>query len=271
MMDERTAVTKFLNKCNAYARDSIDRKRARNDVEEIPAWEAYIAFNDHALEEIANGTLDAWFEDQHDHTDAPVLQRLEVGGMEHVERSIWLNNVLSPRPVVIAGTHNEDGVANFAPYSSVMQVSTAPPYLTVSFSIHKDGRVRDTHANLRATKRVMLNVLAPTPNAANTVDQTATPLPLGESETTLPEVSVSASSPLILSDAVAAIEASWVEEHPLPDAVATLVVLRVEAVWFTGTTAPPSGIATLCQHGRDEITPSPVGWKRTVSKHYGED
>lgn len=270
-MDERNAVTKFLLKCNEYARQSIERKRKRQDVEAIPEWEAYIAFNDHAIEEIANGTLDAWFEEAERPPEVQSLQRLDMARMDHVERSTWLNNVLSPRPVVVAGTTDEAGVVNFAPYSSVMHVSTAPPYLTASFSIHKDGRPRDTHTNLRATKTVMLNVLPPTPNAVTTVDLTATPLNRGESEATLLETDVSEASPLILAESVAAIEATYVEEHPLPDAVATLVVLRVEAVWFTHTTAPASGVATLCQHGRDLITPTPDGWQRHVSKHYGTD
>ena len=98
MTDERTAVASFLKKCNAYARNSIQRKKERGEEEEIPKWEAYIEFNEHALEEIANGTLDRWFADSHD-AAAPV-HRLSAEDMEHVERSSWLNSVLSPRPVV---------------------------------------------------------------------------------------------------------------------------------------------------------------------------
>ena len=61
MTDERAAVAAFLRKCNAYAEASIQRKIERGEAEEVGKWESYIEFNNHALEEIANGTLDAWF------------------------------------------------------------------------------------------------------------------------------------------------------------------------------------------------------------------
>ena len=96
MTDERTAVAAFLRKCNEYAKASIERKQARGELDEISRWEAYIEFNEHALEEIANGTLDRWFQPTTSHQ--PPLLRLDVNAMEHVERSTWLNSVLSPAP-----------------------------------------------------------------------------------------------------------------------------------------------------------------------------
>lgn len=267
MTDERTAVASFLKKCNAYALASIQRKQERGEMDEIPKWKAYIAFNEHALEEIANGTLDRWFEQTHE-AAAPV-HRLSVADMEHVDRSIWLNSVLSPRPVVVAGTLGGQGERNFAPLSSVMQVSTSPPYLTTSFSIHKDKRPRDTLHNLRNGSTVMLNVMPPTPRGATIVDETATPLPRGEDEGLLIPLKTVDEQPLLLQEAVAAIEASFVQEHALPDAVATLTVLKVEAVWFSSATMPAGGLDVLCQHGRDDMTPSPQGWTQRVEKHYG--
>ena len=267
MTDERTAVAAFLKKCNVYAEASIERKRERGELDDIAKWEAYIEFNQHALEEIANGTLDRWFEPNNEHQ--PPLVRLDVDVMEHVERSIWLNGILSPRPVVVAGTHGDDDARNFAPLSSVMQVSTSPPYLIASLSIHKDKRPRDTLQNLRSTGKVFLNVMPPTPRGAAIVDETATPLPFGEDEGALLEMETVQGQNLLLKEAVAAVEVSFVEEHKLPDAVATLVDLRVEAVWFSSTTVPSGGLNVLCQHGRDDMTPSPQGWTQRVLKHYG--
>lgn len=270
MTDERTAVAAFLRKCNAYAQASIERKLARGEQQEIAKWESYIEFNNHALEEIANGTLNAWFEEDGTATSKP-LQRMSVDRMGHVERSVWLNNLLTPRPVVLAGTANPDGSTNFAPYSSFMQVSTAPPYLTASFSIHRDARPRDTLANLRTAGTAILNLLPPSARGASIVDETATPLPAGETEQHLLALSTAEEDERLLSEAVAAVEVSYVEEHALPDAVAVLVVLRVDAVWFSSSSAPASGLDILCQHGRDDMTPAPQGWKRRVTKHYGED
>ena len=51
--------------------------------------------------------------------------------------------------------------------------------------------------------------------------------------------------------------------------MATLVVLKVDAVWFSSSTLPSGGLDVLCQHGRDDMTPSPQGWTQRVLKHYG--
>ena len=268
MKDERGVVAAFLRRCNTYAKASIERKQERGDLDEIPRWQAYIEFNEHALEEIANGTLDRWFTQQGEEATAP-LHRLDVEAMEHVERSTWLSNVLSPRPVVVAGTMDSQGGRNFAPLSSVMGVSTAPPYLTASFSIHKDKRPRDTLTNMRATGTVLLNLMPSTPRGAEIIDETATPLPYGKDESTLLTLETVQGQPLLLKEAVAALEAEYVEEHALPDAVARLTVMRVKAVWFSSTTVPAGGIDVLCQHGRDDMTPAPDGWTRRVDKHYG--
>ena len=268
MKDERSIVAAFLQRCNTYAKASIQRKQERGEVDEIPRWQAYIEFNEHALQEIADGTLDRWFT-QHGNEHAEPLHRLDIDAMEHVERSTWLNNVLSPRPVVVAGTLDSEGRRNFAPLSSVMAVSTAPPYLTASFSIHKDKRPRDTLANMRATGTIMLNLMPSTPRGVEIIDETGTPLPHGSDEAALLNLESVHDQPLLLKEAVAAIEAEYVEEHALPDAVARLTVMRVKAVWFSSTTVPAGGINVLCQHGRDDITPAPNGWTRRVDKHYG--
>lgn len=267
-MDEKSIVTAFLERCNTYARASISRKKERGDDEEIPRWESYVEFNQHAIEEIAKGTLNRWFEENNEHT--PPLNRLDVDAMTHVERSIWLNNVLSPRPVVVAGTLDSNGQRNFAPLSSVMAVSTVPPYLTASFSVHKDGRHRDTLTNMRSTGRIILNLMPATQRGVELVDETATPLPQGEDEGMLINALETVDSqPLLLSEGIAAIEAEYVEEHELPGAVARIAVMRVTAVWFSSSTAPAGGLAVLCQHGRDDMTPAPTGWTKRVTKHYG--
>jgi len=116
-----------------------------------------------------------------------------------------------------------------------------------------------------------LNLLPPTSRGAEIVDETATPLPPEVLEGALLSLPTSQEDARLLTEAVAAVEVTYVEEHPLPDAVATLVVLRVDAVWFTSSSAPASGLDVLCQHGRDDMTPAPQGWKRRVTKHYGKD
>ena len=163
----------------------------------------------------------------------------------------------------------EDGRRNVAPLSSLMGVSTAPPYLTASFSIHKDGRHRDTLTNARTTSKVMFNFMPATTRGVRIVDETATPLPHGEDEGLLGEINMLEEHPMVLSEAVAAIEAVYVEEHALPEAVAKLAVFRATAVWSSLEEGPEEGLNVLCQHGRDLMTPAPDGWNERVTKHYG--
>jgi len=60
-MDRKAIVLDYLRKCNAYAEKSIARKQNRGETEQTSSWESYIEFNNHAIEEIQNGTLNSWF------------------------------------------------------------------------------------------------------------------------------------------------------------------------------------------------------------------
>ena len=49
----------FVTRCRNWAVDELSR-RAENG-KSTDAWESYLAFTDHTLHELENGTLDAWF------------------------------------------------------------------------------------------------------------------------------------------------------------------------------------------------------------------
>ena len=84
MTDERTAVASFLKMQCAH---EIQFNVKRKEEEEIPKWEAYIEFNEHALEEIATEvSLDRWFADSHD--AAASIHRLSAEDMEHVSEAV---------------------------------------------------------------------------------------------------------------------------------------------------------------------------------------
>ena len=142
-MDRKATVVDYLEKCNAYAQASIARKMERGEVDETESWKSYVEFNEHAIEEISNGTLDHWFfpPPSQNMSDA---RRIDADSLEHAERAGWLSGLLSPRPLIVASTQDENGNKNLAPYTSVMAVSTGPPLLVASFSCNRDGRYRDT-------------------------------------------------------------------------------------------------------------------------------
>ncbi|MFL2949396.1 MAG: flavin reductase family protein [Candidatus Poseidoniaceae archaeon] len=266
-MDEKAVIVEYLKKCNSYAEASIARKEERGEVEEIPSWRSYIEFNEHAIEELGNGKLDAWF------TPAPThslkqATRLDAEALEHPIRAGWLSGLLSPRPLIIASTQDEAGNLNLAPYTSVMAVSTGPPLLIASFSCNREGRYRDTLHNLRSTQRAILHLMPANLETVSAVDETAAPLPSGESEWNMAGFTQHEDEPLLINEAVAALEVEFIEDRPLPEAVARLAVLRVTGLWTTETKIPAEGLNVLCQHGHDRLTPAPQQWGAKVEKHY---
>ena len=266
-MDRKEVVLDYLKRCNIYAEDSIARKTERGEKEQTESWKSYVQFNDHAIEEIKNGSLDHWF------TPLPSkgmegAQRIDVNELEHAQRAGWLSGLLSPRPLVIASTQDEHGNKNLAPYTSVMAVSTGPPLLIASFSCNREGRYRDTLHNLRTTKRAILHLMPSSHLMVEAIDETASPLPKGESEWNLAGFTPHHLDPLLINEAVAALEVEYLEDTPLPDAVARLAVLRVTGVWTTEASIPANGLDVLCQHGHDRLTPAPDSWGVKVLKHY---
>lgn len=266
-MDRKAVVVEFLERCNTYAEDSIQRKQKRGEESDLDSWNSYIEFNQHAIDEIHNGKLDRWFTPLPT-TGMHAARRLEVDELEHSVRAGWLSGLLSPRPLVLASTQDSEGKLNLAPYTSVMAVSTGPPLLIASFSCNREGRYRDTLLNLRSTKKALLHFMPSTLAMIQAVDETAAPLPQGESEWNLAGLSHSEHHPLLINEAVAALEVEYVEEHALPDAVARLAVLRVTGIWTSESQIPPEGLDILCQHGHDRLTPAPQLWGAKVSKHY---
>ena len=155
---------------------------------------------------------------------------IDADSLEHAERAGWLSGLLSPRPLIVASTQDENGNKNLAPYTSVMAVSTGPPLLVASFSCNRDGRYRDTLHNLRTTKS-NLHLMPSTLSSVQGVDETAAPLPQNESEWNLSGFTSSTHDPLLMNEAVAALEVEFIEDRALPDAVARLAILRVTELW----------------------------------------
>ena len=101
------------------------------------------------------------------------------------------------------------------------------------------------------------------------IDETASPLPKGESEWNYAGFTPHEVEPLLVNEAVAAIEVEYIEDRELPEAVARLAVLRVTGIWTSEEEIPPQGLDILCQHGHDRLTPSPSNWGQKVLNHYG--
>ena len=232
---EKKTVIDFLDRCVAYANDSIARKKERGDNEvEIGKWETYRDFTAYASEEIARGDLDDWFESKNfvDFDLSSGIDSVEIDEMIHRERSRWLSAIISPRPLVLVSTLSADGIPNLAPMSSVSVISNTPPLLGMSLSTNRDGRPRDTLLNLKETGKAVLSILPANSESAEIVSMTAKPIPKEESEwnelEAINSTSETVSAPKI---AIAAIETTLLECHKLPlGAVAEWVVLKVDSI-----------------------------------------
>jgi len=268
LMDRKAVVADFLRKCIDYANASIERKGKRGEEDLIPAWQTYIEFTQHAIDEIHTGKLDSWFE-KSESNNLVDAQRIDIMEMGHKERSAWLAGIVSPRPLILASTVDEDGVKNLAPLTSVMGVSNTPPLFIASFSKNKRKEYRGTLLNMRKTRKAILHVMPATLQAVDWIDMAGSPVPPEESEWDLIDIDAHSDDELLIQQAVAAIEVELVEEQELPGAVARLAVMKVKHIWTSGKSAPKTGLNVLTQHGMDNIMAAPSGWSKIVDKHYG--
>ncbi len=254
----RESVKSFLRQCIEYADKSIQRKQKRGDEEEvIQAWETYRDFTAHALKEVEDGELDHWF--------LPTLLKDEMNShdlteMDHGTRAKWLTGLISPRPLVMISTRDEDGVENIAPYSSVSVVSNTPPLAIVSFSKSRDGIARDTALNLKSTGVCELQVLGSTRDAARDIDTSARRTENSE------WIEINHKAPVHpLTQAV--LHCRCVDWIALPyEATAELAVLEITSIDCALNEPPMEGLEVLCQHGMDRITPAPAEWHHIIEE-----
>ena len=267
-MDRKAVVADFLTKCIDYANASIERKKKRGEDGLIPAWETYIEFTQHSIDEIHSGKLDSWFE-RETRTDLSDAKRIDIMDMDHKQRSSWLAGIVSPRPLILASTVDENGIKNLAPLSSVMGVSNTPPLFIASFSKNKRKEYRGTLVNMRQTGKAILHVMPSTLQAVDWIDMAGSPILPEQSEWDLIDITPHNENDLLIKQAIAAIEVDYIEEKELPGAVARLAVMKVKHIWTSSDKIPTTGLDVLTQHGMDNIMAAPDGWSKKVDKHYG--
>ena len=285
----KEAVCDFLRRCVLYADSSINRKKDREeDRGEIERWAAYRDFTAYALSEVERGELDDWFQSdgeaerkQATFLGIPMGENVRndsMDALEHPERAAWMSALVAPRPVLLLSTISEQGVANLCPVTSVSLLANTPPLLGVSLSQDRSGRPRDTLVNLRSGSKISAMVLPGTWDAALLVNETAAPLPPEQSEWDKLDEAVDSPNgfPPYHPLSAAVLECEVAELHPLPDAVATLAILRVQNILRPdiGTTRqmPPDAETwrpLLAQFGLDRLTSGPDGasWSFEVRSH----
>lgn len=266
-MEGKAHVISFLKNCIEYAEASIERKKGRGELDDIPKWEAYRDYTAHALMEVQAGELDRWFENQSKPLNNNNLATVELDTLSHQARASLLTNLASPRPLALVSTSSQEGVRNIAPYTSLSVVTNTPPMAVVSLSANRNDRLRDTLLNLRQTKKAVLNFLPASDAAGLMVQQTAQPLDRDQSEWDEFELDGLEVDPLVLKNAAFAIVGQMVDEMDLPDSNTKLVVLKLDQILVPEEydTNQPSHI--LCQHGLNRLMSTPSAWHYNIDRN----
>ncbi len=137
-----------------------------------------------------------------------------------------LSSLVVPRPIAWVLTKGIDGTLNLAPFSSFMGIFY-PPALAINFSRKREGAIKDTHRNLRATREAVVHIpdqplLEAMHASADEVDASASEVDLLGLPTE-PSLRV---APPRLAQAAVALECRLREEHPLGPG-SDLVILDV--------------------------------------------
>lgn len=85
--------------------------------------------------------------------------QFDLGAMAAPEHYEFLLGTVVPRPVAIVATLAPVGTVNAAPYSLFNVMSHDPPILAFSVLPHAEKRLKDTAANIRATRDFTVNLV----------------------------------------------------------------------------------------------------------------
>lgn len=106
--------------------------------------------------------------------------KIDPANLDYKERHDLLAGVVVPRPIAFVSTIGKNGVYNLAPFSFFAPVSVKPALVGFSVGTRRDGKKKDTLANIEFSKDFVINVV---PEAlAQRMNQTAKDYPSDVSE-----------------------------------------------------------------------------------------
>jgi flavin reductase (DIM6/NTAB) family NADH-FMN oxidoreductase RutF len=81
---------------------------------------------------------------------------------DHSHRDIYklMIGAIVPRPIALVSSLGPDGTPNLAPFSFFNGVCSNPPIVCFSVSVKRDGRSKDTLANVTQTKQFVVNIVS---------------------------------------------------------------------------------------------------------------
>ena len=85
--------------------------------------------------------------------------QFDFRSMKPMDRYELLLGTVLPRPITIVTTLSAEGAINAAPYSLFNVVSHDPPVVMIAVLPHPEGRLKDTAANIYATREFVVNLV----------------------------------------------------------------------------------------------------------------
>jgi flavin reductase (DIM6/NTAB) family NADH-FMN oxidoreductase RutF len=109
--------------------------------------------------------------------------QFDFQAMKPMDRYELLLGTVLPRPITIVTTLSADGALNGAPYSLFNVVSHDPPVVMIAVLPHPEQRLKDTAANIFATREFVVNLVPR--SMAEAMNITNIDAPTGRNELTL--------------------------------------------------------------------------------------
>jgi flavin reductase (DIM6/NTAB) family NADH-FMN oxidoreductase RutF len=158
-----------------------------------------------------------------------------------------LIGLITPRPIALVTSRNEDGSFNAAPFSAYNYLCTDPPIVGIGVTNRPDGHnPKDTARNIRRTGEFVVNVV--TEDLMKAMNICATEFPEEVSELEMAGLSTSASSLIQvprLAEAHAALEC--VEFSTTEIGRSRIILGRVVAMYIEDKFVDPAGPYVLAE------------------------
>jgi flavin reductase (DIM6/NTAB) family NADH-FMN oxidoreductase RutF len=121
-----------------------------------------------------------------------IRMQFDLQAMKPMDRYELLLGTVLPRPIAIVTTVSADGALNAAPYSLINVVSHDPPVIMIAVLPHPERRLKDTAANVFATREFVVNLVPR--SMAEAMNITNVDAPPGTNELELAGLEVAAST-----------------------------------------------------------------------------
>lgn len=85
--------------------------------------------------------------------------RFDMAALSDAQRYKLMAGCIVPRPIAWVSTLSADGVGNVAPYSFFNMMGSSPPLVVLGTMRQADGRLKDTAANILATREFVVHLV----------------------------------------------------------------------------------------------------------------